>query len=90
MGGWLPLGLAIAVGLSTACIGAMMTTSFETEFPRNVSEVRDLVRFIAPLDSRVWTRDDVFLKIREITAEQFGVEESEVTMETDYVKDLGC
>ena len=90
LGGWLSVGLTITVGIGIAIIGALVTAPFKLEYPSNASEIKDIVWIVAPLDSRIWTKDEVFLKIREITAVQFGVEESEVTLETDYVKDLGC
>ena len=85
--GWLPVDLTIILmGIIVAIIGAIVTTPFKTEFPCKAVEVRDLIGFIAPLDSRTWTREEVFLKIRELIAYFWSVDESEVTLETDYVE----
>ena len=36
------------------------------------------------------TRDEILKKVKEITGEQLGVEESQITMDAKFVDDLGA
>ena len=36
------------------------------------------------------TRDEVLQKVKEITSEQLGVEESQITMDAKFIDDLGA
>ncbi|MBC7189423.1 acyl carrier protein [Candidatus Aerophobetes bacterium] len=36
------------------------------------------------------TRDEILKKVKKITSEQLGVEESQITMEAKFVDDLGA
>ncbi|RLE15484.1 acyl carrier protein [Candidatus Aerophobetes bacterium] len=36
------------------------------------------------------TRDEILKKVRKITSEQLGVEESQITMDARFVDDLGA
>ena len=51
--------------------------------------VKDLTTFIKTLDTKVWTREEVFEKTKAIVSEQLGVKEELVTMEARFVEDLG-
>jgi len=86
---WWPLILTIPVGIIIAILGGMITSPWKQLFPSDYSTVKDLIRFVTTLETRVWEEDEVFQKIRKITVEQLGVKESDVTLETDFVKDLG-
>ena len=61
----------------------------KTEIPEAYSRVKDLVKYARTLDMKVWTREEVFEKVRRITAEQLGVKKELVTMEARFVEDLG-
>ena len=62
---------------------------YSVEFPDGMSKVKDLIKLVKSLDSRTWTSEEVFVKIRTITAEQLGVDESLVTLDAKFVDDLG-
>lgn len=86
---WWSFVMALPVAMVIAFLGFWITAPFKQEFPRKFTYVKDLIKFVRTLDSRTWTKEDVFQKIRSITVEQLGVKESQVTLETDFVKDLG-
>ena len=79
---------ALPVGILTGILGAMLTFPFKQEFPNGLRQVKDLVPFVTTLDTSARTREDVFQRVRKITSEQLGVNESKITLETDFVKDL--
>jgi len=62
---------------------------FSVEFPEGMSHVKDLVKLVKSLDSRTWSEEEVFVKIRAITAEQLGIDESLITLDAKFVDDLG-
>jgi acyl carrier protein len=62
---------------------------FSVEFPDGMSKVKDLIKLVKSLDSKTWTKEDVFIKIRTITAEQLGIDASLVTLDAKFVDDLG-
>ena len=76
---------AVIIGIMGACL----TIPFKREFPTRFSRVQDLAQFIATLDAGVWSKDEVFQKVRAITVEQLGVKESQVTLEAKFLDDLG-
>lgn len=87
--GWGSTVITLPVGIATTILGARITVPLKQEFPGELNQVKDLIRFVPKLDANTWSKDEVFQKVRQITVEQLGVKESEVTLETDYVKDLG-
>lgn len=62
---------------------------FSVEFPDGMSKVKDLIKLVKSLDSKTWTEEEVFVKIRTITAEQLGVDESLITLDARFIDDLG-
>lgn len=80
---------AIFVALIFIGIVNRLTFPWRSEFPSRFTNVRDLVQFITTLESGVWSKEEVFLKIRAITVEQLGVKESQVTMDANFIDDLG-
>ena len=51
--------------------------------------MKDLIKLVKSLDSKTWTEEEVFVKIRTITAEQLGVDESLVGLDARFIDDLG-
>ena len=86
---WLPCVVALCAAISVGLVGAWLTVPLKREFAARYSEVRDLVQFISTLDAGVWSKEEVFQKVRAITVEQLGVKESQVTLEARFVDDLG-
>jgi hypothetical protein len=54
-----------------------------------MSQVKDLIKLVKSLDSKTWSEEEVFAKVRVITAEQLGVNESQVTLDAKFIDDLG-
>jgi len=54
-----------------------------------MSKVKDLIKLVKSLDSKTWTEEEVYAKIRTITAKQLGIDESVVTLDAKFVDDLG-
>ena len=86
---WWPFALALPTAFAVAFVGDRLTVPFKREFPTGFSQVQDLIKFVKTLDTRTWSKDEVFQKIRAITVEQLGVKESQVTLEAKFVDDLG-
>jgi len=89
---WVPfdffwIGFFPAIGI--ALLGDRLTIPFKTEFPLEFSQVKDLICLVETLDSRTWSKDEVFAKIREISVEILGVKPEQVTLGANWVKDLG-
>jgi acyl carrier protein len=72
----------------TALFLGVITVPFKTEFPEGFRFVKDLVKFVKTLDTRIWSREEVFEKVKKLTAEQLDVPESKVTEDADFLKDL--
>ena len=88
---WLPFSLfwlGFFPALIVLCLGARATTRWKTLFPPECSRVRDLVPFVKTLDSRIWTKDEVFEQVQKITVEYLGVKPEQVKPETCWIKDL--
>jgi acyl carrier protein len=89
---WVPgslFWLGFFPALAVLFLADRVTTPLKTCFPSKFSRVRDLVPFVRTLDSKVWSRDEVFLKIREIAVEILGVKPDQVKMDSHWVNDLG-
>ena len=89
---WVPLSL-FWIGFFPAIfvlyIGDRLTAPWETEFQSSYSQVRDLIPFVKTLDNRVWSKEEVFEKVRDISVEILGIEPEEVKLESRWVNDLG-
>jgi acyl carrier protein len=86
---WLPFVLSFFAAVAVGLIGVYLTVPFEREFPARFSRVQDLVPFVTTLDAGVWSKEEVFQKVKAITVEQLGVEASKVSLEARFVDDLG-
>ncbi|KAB0664250.1 hypothetical protein F6V25_13845 [Oryzomonas japonica] len=89
---WLgfPFSLAIISTLPVYIILVMTTQLFASEFPAEMSQVKDLIKLVKSLDSRTWSEEEVFAKIKTVTAEQLGINESLITRDAKFVDDLGA
>jgi acyl carrier protein len=89
LAGWSSLGMALCVAMLTAALADRLSAPLRTEFPDGFTQVQHLIKFVSTLETATWSRDEVFQKIKAIVVEQLGVDESEVTLEAEFVKDLG-
>lgn len=83
------LGLALLLGCLVVIIGDRLSVPWKREFPRGFGQVQDLIKFVTTLNARIWSKDEVFERLRTIIVEQLGVEASQVTLDADFVHDLG-
>jgi acyl carrier protein len=88
---WLgfPVALSLISTLPVFIVLEQITRLFSTEFPEGMSQVKDLIKLVKSLDSKTWSAEEVFVKVRAITAEQLGVDESQVTLDAKFIDDLG-
>lgn len=87
---WSSFDQAFVLAASAGLLGYGLTMPLHRAFPRGFSQVQDLVKLVTTLDTRTWSRDEVFQKIRVITAGQLGVDQSLVTWDAEFVNDLGA
>lgn len=83
------LPLALALPLATALAFLRDTALFKQQFPAEFSQVQDLIKLVNTLDSKVWSKDEVFRRIKKITADTLGIKESRVTPDASFIDDLG-
>jgi len=89
---WIPFSffwIGIIPAFFVLYVGDKLTSPWKTEFHSSCSHVKDLIPFVNTLDSRVWTKEEVFEKIREISVEILGVKPEQVKLESHWVNDLG-
>lgn len=85
-----PFALSLIITLPVFIIIELLTRLFRIEFPHGMSQVKDLVKLVKSLDSKTWSEEEVFVKIRVITSDQLGVDESLVTLDARFIDDLGA
>jgi acyl carrier protein len=86
---WVPFSFSLIVALIAGISVDLLMTPFKCELPSKITQVKDLIPFVTTLDSRILSKEEVFQKIRAITVEQLGVNESHVTLDAHFVDDLG-
>jgi len=88
---WLgfPFATSLTYTLLLFVLLERLTLLYRNDFPDGMSQVKDLIKLVKSLDSKTWTEEEVFIKIRAITAEQLGVDESQVTLDARFIDDLG-
>lgn len=73
------LGILLALGV--ARLGARMTRSCKIDFPPGMSRAEDLIRLVETRDGKIWSREEVVERVRQIAVEQFGVRPEPVALE---------
>lgn len=86
---WVPFLFSFLAAIAVGFIGNILTIPLRQELPTGFKQVKDLIPYITTLDSRILSKEEVFQKIRAITVEQLGVNEAHVTLEANFVDDLG-
>lgn len=82
--GWWKLALAISI----AVIGAILTRPLKQHFPWRCWKVKHLIRYVNTLDDQVWSRKELQSTIREIVAERACVDPESVKLDSHLIKDL--
>ncbi len=60
----------------------------KTEFPPGFSRVRDLIMCVSIPKSRALSKEEIFMRIQDITVRNLGVKPDQVTLEARWVEDL--
>lgn len=85
--------ISLSLVFSLGCLALLVIlTSFSfmrNEFPPNFQKVKDLIRIVGSLESRVWSRPDVYDRVKAIIVKRLGVKEEEVFPNSHFVNDLG-
>ncbi len=82
----IPIGVIMYIFVMI--ILAKFTQPFKTEFPNKIYVVKDLIRFVTTTNDKVWTKDEVYEKLREISVRVLGVKPEDIKPEAHWVKDL--
>jgi acyl carrier protein len=62
---------------------------FQSEFPNNFQTVKDLIRIVSTLETKVWKREQVYNRVKMLVIEQLGVKAEKVLPDSHFIKDLG-
>lgn len=81
--------LSVIFSLLAGSIFHGITTIFKVEFANEFMTVKALIRIVGTLDTKVWSRREVYDGVRKLVAEQLGVNESDIQPDSHFVHDLG-
>ena len=81
--------MSVAFSFIFAIILIIFTSSFRKEFPSNFQTVKDLIRIVGSLDTRIWNREEVYERVKEIIVDQFDGNEEDVLPNSHFINDLG-
>jgi len=81
--------LAFFVACFNSIILSVATLSLKTELPKNFHTVKDLIPIVSTLDTRVWTREQVYNRVKILVIEQLGIDADKVLADTHFITDLG-
>ncbi|MFK5971588.1 MAG: hypothetical protein QM487_15920 [Candidatus Marithrix sp.] len=83
----------MALSLIPSCaIGIILNFSmlpFQSEFPKNYQTVKDLIRIVGTLDTKIWSRDEVYNRVKKIIVEQLVIKEEDIQPNSHFIDDLG-
>jgi len=65
------------------------TLWFQSEFPKNFHTVKDLIRIVSTLETKVWKREQVYNRVKMLVTEQLDVNAENVLPDSHFVNDLG-
>ena len=80
---------AILAAIFNSMILTTTTLWFQAEFPKNFQTVKDLIRIVGTLETKVWKREQVFNRVKMLVIEQLGVKAEDVLPDSHFIKDLG-
>jgi acyl carrier protein len=83
------LGVTISVNL----LARLVLIPFKTVIPSNLTYVTDLIALIKTTDSKVWSKEEVFEKIKKISiGVLYYVDPKDITLDAHWIDDLavGC
>nr|WP_035275702.1 hypothetical protein [Desulfogranum japonicum] len=83
------VGLSFLIIFFYLGLFSMITEPLKNEFPDNFQTVADLVKINASLDSTIWSRQEVYDRVKEIVVEQLSVNSELILPNSHFVDDLG-
>jgi acyl carrier protein len=70
-------------------IAAVLTRPYRLYIPPYLTSIRDVIPHAVTSDHMTgWTREEVAIVVKRLTAEQLGIDESEFTEDSRFVEDL--
>ena len=85
----LSLSYNILFSLMLLIVLIASTSRFKTDFPRQFYNVKGLTRIIGSTQNKIWNREELWIKIKDLIVEQLGVLPEEVVPDADFIDDLG-
>jgi hypothetical protein len=83
----------IVLSLIPSCIIGILLNfvilPFQSKFPKNYRTIKDLTRIVGTLDTKIWSRDEVYYQVKKVVVEVLGVKEEDVQPNSHFVDDLG-
>jgi acyl carrier protein len=80
---------AILAAIFNSMILNTATLWFQSEFPKNFQTVKDLIRIVTTLETKVWKREQVYNRVKMLVAEQLGLKDEDISPDSHFIKDLG-
>jgi len=84
-----PFALSLISTLIICMIMMLFTKPLKMAFPKNYASVKDLIKIVGTLQSRVWERNEVYQKIKDVIVKQIGIKEDKIQPDSHFYKDLG-
>ncbi|HAW52260.1 MAG TPA: hypothetical protein DCX54_08035 [Flavobacteriales bacterium] len=81
--------LSLIFALGCWALFVFLTSFMRNEFPPNFQKVKDLIRIAGSLESKTWTRAEVYNRVKAMIIEQLGVKEEDVSPDSHFINDLG-
>jgi acyl carrier protein len=73
-----------------AVIANQLTSNLGSIIPSNSSTVASLIPFVSCAGTKIWSRDEVLVRVFEITAEQLGIKMEDISEKSHFIHDLGA
>lgn len=73
-----------------AIIANIVTSNLGSIIPSSVSTVSSLIPFVSCAGTKVWSREEVLVRVFEITAEQLDIQMEDISENSHFVHDLGA
>ena len=73
-----------------AIIANLLTSNIGSIIPSNISTVASLIPFVGCAGTKVWSREEVLVRVFELTAEQLGIEIEDISENSHFIHDLGA
>ncbi len=82
-------GLAVLIVFLYLAVFSVATNPLKNEFPNNFQTVADLVKINASLDNTIWSRQEVYNRVKEIIVAQLSADPQLDLPTSHFADDLG-